>query len=48
MEHAGTQSPQAACSAAGAENVYLNGVQLVLISSLCEIMLPSYGDAYFL
>lgn len=31
--------PQAACSAARAEDLSLDGVQLVLISTLCEIML---------
>lgn len=34
-----SRRPQAACSAARAEDLSLNGVQLVLISSLCEIML---------
>lgn len=39
MKHPDTHSPQAACSAARAEDLSLNGVQLVLISTLCEIML---------
>lgn len=31
--------PQAVCLAARAEDLFLDGVQLVLISALCEIML---------
>lgn len=39
MEHPGRHRAQAACSAARTEDLPLNGVQLVLVPTLCEIML---------